>query len=685
VYAPIPNGTTEKVYDFTCHIPPVGYGVRELRNPDKSHSYLVEPTDVIKRSKKQEDQYWERTPLPDNWDELFEDEEEERVARKNPDFVDSVLEAFRQQEWGRRMKGVWFWNNGKATYITGLHYFYLNWWYINGGYPDYRDVDRRVFYALQFCLEDPDCLGMLEFTSRRSGKSYRSGVWIFEYITRNRQVNGIIQSKNDKDAGDLYIRAVLEPWTELPEFFKPTFNTDKGDKPENGMFFMGRSRRGRRSAKDKQENSLKSQIRYFSAKPVAVDGWAIHRYVSDECGKLELHDITKRHQIVAPCSMERGRIIGKQYYTTTVEDIDDGGGKFRKLVKDSNYKERNELNRTRSGLYKIFTSAAEYEGDFNKYGFTNVIENERRIRILIESQETLADKYGWMRKLPLNEDWALRFTGEGDCMYDAELLNNRIDALELAGKMIERGNLVWKDGFADTEVVWLPNRDGRWTRCWDFKANGPQPNMVQKRGAYFEPENKLEFVIGCDPFSHAVVQDEGRKSLAGAFVKMKNNPGSNDPLNDGFIMMYHSRPASPTIFHEDMIKTCYYFGCQILFENNKNNWEEYFKIRGYERFLMKLDQYEGYGIPGNDKNAETGVDMTEEFINTNINKVFFKTLINQWLRFEFKNRTKYDLAMAAMYTLMADRRNQIRALRTAGRTSTRVESFVRGYIHNGND
>jgi hypothetical protein len=675
MYAPIPNGTTEKVYDFLCHLPPVGYGVREVRNADKSHSYEVEKTEILKRHRDPAKQYWERTLLPENWDEALLDEEDSRIELNDPDYEDHKLAAFRQQEWGRRLRGVWFYNNGTPVYITGLHYFYLNWWHINGGYPQYRDIDRRVFYALQYCIEDPACLGMLEFTSRRSGKSYRSGVWLFEYISRNKQVNGIIQSKNDKDASDLYIRSILEPWTELPEFFKPTFNTDKGDKPENGLFFMAKSKRGSKAGKGK-ENSLKSQIRFFPAKPVSVDGWAIHRYVSDECGKLELHDITKRHQIAMPCSMERGRIIGKHYYTTTVEDIDDGGDQFRRLVNMSRYSERNALGRTESGLYKVFTPAYEYEGDFDVYGFTDIKKNEERIRITVESQTSQADRYGMMRKFPLSEDWALRFTGEGDCMFDAELLNDRLDALELAGKMIERGNLVWKDAIQDTEVVWIPQSDGKWTRCWNPEKSGIPLNNIDRRGRFFEPKNKLEFAIGCDPFSHGTVQDETKQSMAGAFVKLKHNPMSDDPMNDGIIMMYHSRPKSATIFHEDMLKTAVYFGCQILFENNKNNWEEYFRIRGYERFLMKLDQYAGYGVPGNDKNAEAGIDLIEEYLNHNVNKIFFKVLINQLLGFQFKKRTKFDLVMAFMYTLMADRKNQIKLLRLQNKTAIRMDSFM---------
>jgi hypothetical protein len=675
MYAPIPNGTIEKVYDFTCHLPPLGYGVREVRNPDKSHTYTVEKTDIIKRSKKPEEQYWERTQLPENWNKLLAAERAQQAI--DEDYTDPVLEAFRQQEWGRRLRGVWVYINGIATYITGLHYFYLNWWHIDGGYPRYRDIDRRVFYALQYCQEDPNCLGLMEVTGRRAGKTFRSGAWMYEYISRNMQVNGAVQSKTDDDGKAMYLKAIMTPWTKLPEFFRPTYNTDKGDKPEGGMFFFLPSKKGKRAFEDDGKKALESQMIFKDSKPLSLDGWALHRYVSDESGKLKLHDIVDRHDVVKPTCYEMGRIIGKHYYTTTVEDMEDGGGNFRRLWDNSDFKKKNDNGETVSGLYRIFTSAAEYEGKFDIYGFTNVFANETRIKIDRDSKKTQKEKYGAVRKYPLTAEEAMRFTGEGDCIFDSDLLNDRLDALELAGHMIEKGNLVWKDGIPDTEIEWVPNGNGKWTRCWKIEnSTWAMVNNMEKRGQNWEPKNKIDFVIGCDPFSHNLVENEDKKSMAAAIAKMKHNPGSDDPMNDAFIMLYHARPAI-SVFHEDMVKMCFYLGCQILFENNKNNWEEYFKLRGYERCLMKLDQYEGYGVPGNDKNAETGVDMTDEYIKNSINKVFFSPMIHQWLQFKFHKRTKYDIAMAAMYTLMADRKNAIRHLRTGNNRPTAVESFYR--------
>ncbi len=80
-----------------------------------------------KKSKK--NQKWTRTELPDNWDVL--------ESKKKEKFI--------EQEFIRRKDGYWFMNNGEPTYITGAHYYYINWCKIDIGYPDYRDRDRRFF------------------------------------------------------------------------------------------------------------------------------------------------------------------------------------------------------------------------------------------------------------------------------------------------------------------------------------------------------------------------------------------------------------------------------------------------------------------------------------------------------------------------------------------------------------
>lgn len=91
-------------------------------------------------------------------------------------------------------------NNGVATYLTGMHYLFLNWWKIDIGYPSFRKTDQDYFYFLQACVDNPNCLGMIELTKRRQGKTVRAGVFMYDLISRSKNKNGGIQSKTAMDA-----------------------------------------------------------------------------------------------------------------------------------------------------------------------------------------------------------------------------------------------------------------------------------------------------------------------------------------------------------------------------------------------------------------------------------------------------------------------------------------------------
>ena len=129
---------------------------------------------IITSSSIKADQVWIRTTLPEGYN--YKRKEELIRQAEDKDFFDVELENFRSQEWDRRLNGVWFMNNGKAEFLTGMHYLFLNWWKIDVGYPSFRKVDQEYFYFLQATIDDPNSLGMIELTKRRQGKTIRAGV-----------------------------------------------------------------------------------------------------------------------------------------------------------------------------------------------------------------------------------------------------------------------------------------------------------------------------------------------------------------------------------------------------------------------------------------------------------------------------------------------------------------------------
>lgn len=217
MYHKIKGGSTINIQGLECNLPPVGKVFNRFTNQ-------LEVRSVYKRSEKTEEQYWEIPQKPKNVARLLIQEERDRQLRST--YFDSELQQYREREWDRRMNGFWFYNNGKPTFITGLHYFYLSHWVIDIGYPSFRITDMKWFYFWDYCVEDPECFGMTEVTQRRQGKCHSTEDLV-------RMYNGGVKKAVEVRVGDVLMgpdskpRNVLEIYGGFEDLYKVTPN--KGD------------------------------------------------------------------------------------------------------------------------------------------------------------------------------------------------------------------------------------------------------------------------------------------------------------------------------------------------------------------------------------------------------------------------------------------------------------------------
>ena len=385
MYNGIEGGNSIEIQGLNCNIPPEGY-VFNLATKK------LESRGIYKRSNNPEDQYWERVPLPHWYKEIIKKEDLYDKKRKedDPAFYDEQLENYKKQEWDRRLNGHWFMNNGKATYLTGSHYMYLQWFQIDIGYPRFRIPDLEYFYFLQYVIEDPECMGMLEITKRRFGKTFRGGLFLYEYITRTRMTNGGIQSKTGMDAKKVFAKAVISPFKKLPRFFRPEYDMSLGVTPKSEIRFQQTNVRGKKAEDNLDKEELGSMIDFQSADTIAYDGQKIHRYFSDEWAKTTEVNIYDRHEVIRYCLLDdEGRIIGKALYSSTVEKLDTERNGIqdsaRNLWKDSDQCNKQENNRTPSGLYRFFMTADRAK-NFDIFGFPDV---EKTIKEILADRESV--------------------------------------------------------------------------------------------------------------------------------------------------------------------------------------------------------------------------------------------------------------------------------------------------------
>lgn len=690
----IPGGSSEIIQGLKCWIP---------KQPPK---HLIAGYDLPKKQQK-----FIHTDLPKEWDE-WREEEELRLS-VDDSFVHPKIEAFKKQEWERRLFGYWFYNNGKVVYITGKHYFYINWWSLDTGRPQYRDTDRKLFYFWQYCIEDPNCYGMVEATMRRQGKSYRATCEMYEEISRPPQKqSGGIQSKTGDDAKEMFIEKLVEPWKDLPDFFKPESNS--GSDPKTSMSFFKNAKKGKDAKKVKhhEDAELRSFIDWKPAKEKAYDGKAKKRMLHDECGKTdpkEEADVWERLKVIKPCLVKNGTIWGKAYLSTTVEDLDKGGEEFKKIWNNSNHQNPHcvdQNGQTVSGLYRYFLSALEGTY-YDEYGYP-VIENPTP-----EQREYLAKTYGkqaangsrsfyevtrkqlesspnelasFMHKFPFTEDEMFMTSGD-KCEFNAFILNKRERELELNFNITTRGDFVW-DKEKDGSVKFVHNDiNGRFyvSKIILFnEANKVAPCGLVEGIQQFKPTNCNKFSIGTDPVDHGVTVD-GRKSSPAAYVFEKfdlliDNPNAvytNEdikisPESDWKmgkikwktylpIVEYIFRPDDPIEYYEDMIKACRYFGCKILAENNKVGIINHFRARGYREFIMNRpeatftkegESQDTPGMPSSQPMIQQYTSKIASYVQHHGHRIPFIRLIRDLKIFDPKNPRKHDATVAFGFTLI---------------------------------
>lgn len=642
MFKQIDNGTIEDVQGLLCNVPPEGFVYNILTGQ-------VEKRGVYSRSPLKAEQYWESIKLPKDYKKMRDKEILEQ--QEDSEFFDTALEQFRQQEWDRRLNGFWFYNNGVPTYITGLHYFYLNYWTLDTGLPKYRNTDKRYFYFLEYAIQDPESMGMVEITKRRQGKTFRGGVFLYEFTSRTYNAKSGIQSKTGADAKEVFRKAVIQPFKKLPDFFVPVYDQSKGLTPTSELRFYNTVVKGKKANSIRGEEELESAIDWKTSEAISYDGQKIHRYLGDEVGKTADVNVWERFLVTRYCHLDdEGRIIGKALLTTTVEDMDQGGAPFKKIWDNSDQTKKTG-RRTPSGLYRYFCSAAETRY-YDKYGYANEVE---ALNEILEERKLLANDTralsSVIRKEPLSWEEAFRIDGS-KCLYDAMKLNSRMDVLSWKENITTRGNFVWEGGERDTKVIWEPSQNGKWEVVKLF-ADEKDANKVVKKGDLFYSNNNA-FVMGVDPVDHNTSEDGRRSNGAGIVLQKYNSVSSGDKYNYAFVAKYIFRPESVQIFYEDMIKMAVYYGCQVLFENQKIGLMHYFNDRGYGNMLMWLPDRQQPGIAASPKTHQHIAELTESYINDYDEKIYFKDLIQDWLEFDIANTTKFDGAMAAGYALIAD-------------------------------
>ena len=627
-------------------------------------------------------QMWRRIPMPE---ELQRIKSMDEWLEKPKEFRNR-FSPYIEREFDRRRNGVWFYNNGVPTYITGRHYMFLQWSKIDIGYPSYLSFQREIFLHLAACEVDTNCIGQLYTKCRRSGYTNICTSIIDDEATQVKDKLIGIQSKTGKDAQEnIFMKKVVAIFKSYPFFFKPI--QDGTTNPRMELAFREPSKRITKTNKTSRTgDALNTVVNWKNTTNNAYDGEKLHMLYLDEAGKWEKpNDITDAWRIQRTCFIVGRKIVGKAMVGSTVNPMDKGGEEYKKLWQNSNPDERNANGRTTSGLYRIFIPAYEaLEGFFDKYGNPIVDDPEEPVEgidgemvtigaktFLKNEREALKHDAAAMneviRQFPFTEDEAFRDSIEGSIFNIGKIYDQISYNDELYPNPVVRGNFLWKNGEKDTEVVWRPSDNGRFRVTWLPPSELRNQKKIER--GKLVPPNALVGCGGVDSYDlDATVDGRGSKGALHMYNKFNMEYPSNM-----FVLEYASRPPMAKIFYEDVLMAAFFYGYPLLIENNKYGIARYFEQRGYDGYL--LERPEHLRVPGSHNNVKTkGIPSNsqdiihshaqaiEAYIHDHLGyhpetgeagKMYFNRTLEDWIGFKITDRTKFDLTISSGLALLA--------------------------------
>ena len=636
--------------------------------------------DILFSNLKKEDQHWKRIPLPEDLSRIRSMGE---WAEQPKEFRTRHTEYIKE-EFRRRREGVWFMNNGEATYITGRQYMMLQWSKIDIGYAYYLEFQRRLFLHFAACEYDPRSMGQIYTKCRRSGYTNISSTILVDEGTQVKEKLLGIQSKTGKDAQEnIFMKKVVPVYKSYPFFFKPI--QDGTTNPRMELAFREPSKRITKNNKTSNVGeALDTVVNWKNTTNNAYDGEKLHILYLDEAGKWEKPtDIREAWRIERTCLIVGRRIIGKALVGSTVNPLDKGGKEFRDMYYDSDPTNRNSNGRTKTGLYKIFVPAYEaLEGFFDVYGNPIVEDPEQPVKTIEgdfvdigaktflknERDALRQDVYELnevIRQFPFTEEEAFRDSTKSSTFNIGKIYEQIEYNQDLFPNPVIRGNFSWKGGVPDTEVVFTPDATGRWRVSWMPDVDS-RNKVVKERGKRL-PGNTAIGVGGVDSYDlDATVDGRGSKGACHLYNKFNMKAPPNV-----FVAEYASRPPMAKIFYEDVLMAAVFYGYQILIENNKYGIARHFESRGYDSYLMDRPQHLGgsatasktKGIPSNSQDViQAHAHAIEAYIHNHVGvnentgemgKMYLNRTLEDWIGFRIDNRTKFDLTISSGLALLA--------------------------------
>lgn len=654
----------------------------------------AQPDKIRWNKLKPEHQKWERYEVPEDlsdFDFLYGGEKD--VDKKLEEIFEKHENYISEDDY-KINNGDWFFNDTEAIYITGSHYFFLQWYKLTDGdvYADFRMPQRDYFLWLEACYADTRCYGSLLLKSRRSSFTVTASSEIIRDAISNRNGFYPVVSKTNADSDSLFQDHIAVPITQLPKHLQPERTGNVLPKKE--VHFTSNQRKITTNNKVINSNiGLNSRIKTFPTTMNSYDGKASRKSLNDEIGKFEFDINLFWNDGHKKCHQKGSIITGKAICGSTANPLKDGGENYKKFFESSNILNRDANGRTVTGLYAIFIPADfSTSGFFDEWGYVIYHDPEYPVKNEVGELKTIGvvtyldnieksllydeQLYNSQKRTEPRKVADAFLDADNPSMFGKKNVSDHIhflDDFQKTEKYREKYysiDLYWKDGIQDTTVIHRENPKGKYKIGW--LPPKEERNLFTIKNGRKYPVNGHIGAFGCDPYRTAkVAYGSGSKM---AFLGLTKPEGDGFPKNN-FFLYYCGRARTIDEAVDDVIKAMVFFSMPILCEQNVSVLLEKIRERGYRGYSLNdptllrseykpNDTLIGGQIssPRTTPKQEISLDSFIENrlpreINEDDIKVPFVEILKDWEKYDPTNRTKRDLTIASM---MATQANQMK-------------------------
>ena len=611
--------------------------------------------DILNYQYPKADQYW-RTPIIKDVKHM--------TSKERINYIE-----FWRQAWA---EGLWFFNHGEPTFITGIMVDHLTFMTFKGTPAEYFDHQRYDFYFRDLTRNDVKCDGRVWMKPRRYGMTMQE-VTEATYSLLEGIGNCVgLQSDTPEKARTTLMDPILASYYNRPKWMRSDYY-----KPNGKVLISKLSLKSNMAQDDtkKQDNFINGWIHVFPTLPRAMDGNEMVYIVEDETWKWQTS--SPKEVIETNMKVLHGRHVhGKLSVLSTMGDSDDYINSVMDgcdIISKSNPHIRNENGRTLSGLYEYFVSAI-YSFDIppdifevDKYGFVNKDKHLEYINNKLKMLDKNSKSYVFeKRRLPLCKEDAL-MSANMKTYFRKVVINSRLNDLRSMPPdekldVYRRGNLRDIDGFGNVEFYDDPEGPVL-IAAKPFVSFEKRINMANRfrrsvDGIFFPPINP-EGVIGYDPINYKKGQTSSNNLSRAAATGHKkfdyvHAPDDEEYLADVKAALILYRPDDPHDANKLVMQLARYTGYMVMHERSVMHVEEDFTNAGMLPFLMQ-DDNKLYGIsPGNAAETKDGFAQLQaryaapkdpEAVDQLATHPFEDSLTDLD-NFDINNTTPFDVAMS---------------------------------------